>query len=44
MIDDQRFRHGPMRDCFAEKLAQWRFPPYQGESRVIKYPFFIGKK
>jgi hypothetical protein len=43
-IDDARFKEGPLRDCFAEKLTAWKFTPFSGERRVVKYPFFIGKK
>ena len=43
-IDDFRFKEGPLKDCFKQKLASWRFSQYSGERRIVKYPFFIGKK
>jgi len=43
-IDDFRFKEGPLKDCFKQKLASWRFPRYSGERRIVKYPFFIGKR
>ncbi|MFA6034440.1 MAG: AgmX/PglI C-terminal domain-containing protein [Myxococcota bacterium] len=43
-IDDSRFREGPLHTCFLEKLGGWKFPQFSGERRVVKYPFFIGKK
>jgi hypothetical protein len=43
-IDDFRFKEGPLKECFKQKLASWRFPHYSGERRIVKYPFFIGKK
>jgi len=43
-IDDFRFKEGPLKECFKAKLASWHFSRYSGERRIVKYPFFIGKK
>ena len=43
-IDDFRFKEGPLKECFKAKFASWRFSRYSGERRIVKYPFFIGKK